>query len=69
MVFSKCIFHVFSLGAYHDFGNGGPGDNRFDSIGNLCTGIGGLMDYQSSPDKWSPCSNEDIGAYLRYVLD
>ena len=59
-----------SLGMPHDFGNGGPSDTKFDSNGNSCTGIDGVMDYgsRSSVNKWTTCSREDFAAWYTTVV-
>ena len=59
-----------ALGMNHDFGFGGPSDTRYDSSGNSCTGINGVMDYgsRSSVDKWSTCSEEDFSAWYTRVV-
>ena len=51
---------------YHDFG-ASTSTNKYDSNGNLCTGIGGYMDYVSNPNKWSTCSVEDYTTYYNSV--
>merc|ERR1711981_1189431 len=51
---------------YHDFG-ATTSTNKYDSNGNICTGIGGYMDYQPSPNKWSTCSVEDFTRYYNSV--
>jgi hypothetical protein len=43
----------------HDF-TGAPGNPRYDSFGNSCTNIGGVMDYYQTVSQWSSCSNEDF---------
>ena len=48
----------------HDFNNNNPKDKRFSSKTNLCTGIGGYMDYPLYPNKWSDCSVEDFTDYF-----
>ena len=40
---------------------------RFSSTGEACTGIGGYMDYQPNPNRWSPCSVEDYTSYFESV--
>ena len=51
-----------ALGFGHDF-NGNPSNNRYTSDGQLCTGVGGFMDYQNVDTNWSPCSKEDFNNY------
>lgn len=47
----------------HDF-DGQPGKVRKDSKGNTCSGIGGVMDYYGTVNKWSTCSVEDFTALV-----
>jgi hypothetical protein len=47
-----------NLGLAHDFL--GDLEDRYDSQGNLCTGINGVMDYTRYFDKWTTCSYEDF---------
>ena len=58
-----------AIGLQHDFGSGGLSDTRYDSQGNACTGINGVMDYGSlgSVDKFSTCSKEDFAAFYSRV--
>ena len=51
----------------HDFIGGNVNQNRYSSQGQLCTGIGGYMDYRANPTRWSPCSAEDFHAYFSAV--
>jgi len=52
-----------NTGMNHDF-TGSPGNPRYDSYGNSCTNIGGVMDYYQTVTQWSSCSNEDFaGTY------
>ena len=52
----------------HDFSNENPDEERRStSTGELCTGIGGYMDYQPNPNKWSNCSVEDFKNYFSSV--
>jgi hypothetical protein len=53
-----------NMGLKHDFtkdeaGNRAP---RYDSQGNDCQGLGGVMDYMAST-LWTSCSNEFLQAY------
>ena len=59
-----------ALGMSHDFGSGGTNDIRYDSQGNTCTGVNGLMDYgsRSTVDKFSTCSNEDFNAFYNRMI-
>ena len=57
----------FSMGAYHDFIEVPTITARYDSIGNICTGVGGIMDYDLFVEKWTQCSREDFEAYFRYI--
>lgn len=50
-----------NLGMFHDF-SGSNKANRYEN-GELCTNIGGYMDYTTTPNKWSPCS---VGDFTRY---
>ena len=54
----------------HDFGNGGTNDIRYDSQGNRCTGINGVMDYgvRNAVDKWTTCSKEDFAAFYNRMI-
>ena len=58
-----------AIGLQHDFGSGGLSDTRYDSQGNACTGINGVMDYGSlgSVNKFSTCSKEDFAAFYSRV--
>ena len=59
--YSQILAHEVghNLGMQHDF-DGAPGNPRYDSVGNLCTGIGGVMDYYGEVFQWSTCSVEDF---------
>ena len=59
-----------ALGMYHDFGSGGTSDIKYDSNGNACTRINGLMDYgsRSRVDKFTTCSREDFAAWYTRVM-
>ena len=59
-----------ALGMPHDVGNGGPSDTKYDSSGNVCTGINGVMDYgsRSSVNKWTTCSREDFSSWYTTVV-
>ena len=59
-----------ALGMYHDFGNGGTSDIKYDSQGNRCTGLNGLMDYgaRRNVNKFSTCSREDFAAWYQRVV-
>ena len=60
----KWFIPYFSLDSSHDF-DPNPGNNKYDSNGMVCTNIGAVMDYyQPTIDKWSTCSNEEIGNYF-----
>ena len=64
----KIIAHEIghNLGMQHDFG-ATTSDPRFSSQNEACTGIGGYMDYQPNPSRWSPCSVEDFTGYFESV--
>ena len=56
------------MGGYHDFIEfaGLPiRFPRYDSNGNTCTGIGGIMGYDLFVDHWTQCSIEDFEWYFR----
>ena len=59
-----------ALGISHDFGKDGKDDIRYDSQGNICTGINGAMDYglRSDVDKFTTCSKEDFAAWHKRVI-
>ena len=60
-----------ALGMSHDFGSEGRDDIRYDSQGNICTGINGVMDYgaRNQVDKFSKCSNEDFTSWYNRVIE
>ena len=45
--------------------------DRFDSEGNSCTNISGLMDkeYKTDVDRFTTCSKDDYKEYYNQVLD
>ena len=51
----------------HDFTGSDPNNKRYSSTGALCTGIDGYMDYYNNPNRWSPCSVEDITKYYNFI--
>lgn len=53
-----------NLGMYHDFTN--SRGNKYEN-GELCTNIGGYMDYTTSPTRWSACSVGDFNRYHSWV--
>lgn len=55
-----------NLNMAHDFGSS-PNDPRTSSTGAPCTNVNGYMDYRPNPNKWSPCSVEDITAYYNSI--
>merc|ERR1712038_1846177 len=55
-----------NLGMEHDFG-ATTSTNKYSSTGELCTGVGGYMDYRSNPTKWSACSVEDYTTYYNSI--
>ena len=59
-----------ALGMSHDFGSGGTSDTRYDSQGNSCTGINGLMDYgaRRNVNKFSTCSKEDFAKFHNQMV-
>jgi len=52
-----------NMGMDHDFGDD-TSIKRFDSKGRPCSGVGGVMDYYGTVDKWSTCSAEDMTKYI-----
>ena len=40
---------------------------RTSSSGAACTDVDGYMDYYVNPNKWSPCSVDDITQYYNQV--
>ena len=52
-----------NVGIHHDFGKTQT-EIRYDSKGNRCTNVGGIMDYAMTNPKdtstWSSCSVEDF---------
>jgi hypothetical protein len=59
-----------ALGMNHDFGPGGLNDIKYDSSGNSCTGINGVLDYRarSQVDKFSTCSKEEFAGWYSRVV-
>ena len=59
-----------AIGMDHDFGRRGTNDTRYDTRGNICTGIDGIMDYgrRSNVDKFTNCSKEDFKAWHNRVI-
>jgi hypothetical protein len=55
-----------NLGMFHDF-NGGNVNSARNEGGQPCTNVGGIMDYRSNPNKWSPCSVGDFTRYYQAV--
>jgi len=53
-----------NLGMFHDFTN--SRGNRYEN-GQLCTNVGGYMDYTQTPTKWSDCSVGDFTRYYNFV--
>ena len=51
-----------NFGMKHDFDVDANDDviDRYDSKGDICTGIGGIMDYYGAANMWSTCSVEDM---------
>ena len=56
-----------NLGMVHDFLDKEGKVPRFDSKGNPCSKIGGIMDYYGASNIWSTCSVEDFTAYYNSV--
>ncbi len=52
-----------NLGMNHDFVGSDVDSVRTDSKGNLCTKVGGVMDYYGAVTLWSTCSVEDFLNY------
>ena len=50
---------------FHDFKSNRA--NKYTSTRELCTGVGGYMDYQPSPNIWSACSVEDFEKYYNHL--
>ena len=59
-----------ALGMQHDFKNVVKSNIRYDSKGNSCTGVNGLMDYvtRRSVNKFTTCSREDFAAWYQRVV-
>ena len=60
-----------ALGMKHDFIKEGTTRHmRYDSSGNRCTGMNGLMDDgpKSRRDKFTKCSREDFASWYRRVV-
>ena len=58
-----------ALGMKHDFDDH-PNNVRYDTQGNPCTGINGLLDYgeRSKVDKFTTCSREDFQKYHDWAV-
>jgi len=56
-----------NLNMDHDFLNGDTNSPRVSSTGAACTNISSYMDYNNNPNKWSPCSVEDITTYYNSI--
>ena len=56
-----------ALGMQHDFKKD---VTRYDSKGNRCTGVNGMMDYvtRRSVNKFTTCSREDFAAWYQRVV-
>ena len=69
VIYFQIVAHEIghNLGMQHDFKNENTTHKRYSLIGELCTGIGGYMDYQPNPNKWSNCSVEDFRNYFSSV--
>ena len=59
-----------ALGMQHDFQKIVKSNIRYDSKGNRCTGVNGLMDYvtRRSVNKFTTCSREDFAAWYQRVV-
>ena len=59
-----------ALGMQHDFKKSVKSNIRYDSKGNRCTGVNGLMDYvtRRSVNKFTTCSREDFAAWYQRVV-
>merc|ERR1711931_120233 len=44
-----------------------PDSPRTSSTGEACTDIDGYMDYYNDPNRWSPCSVEDLTEYYNEI--
>ena len=51
-----------NLGMFHDFRGGNINSRKFEN-GQLCTNVGGIMDYRTNPTQWTACS---VGDFVRY---
>jgi hypothetical protein len=41
---------------------------RYDSAGNSCTDINGVMDSTDTPEQWTSCSVESFTAYYNKII-
>ena len=59
-----------ALGMQHDFKKDLKSNIRYDSKGNRCTGVNGMMDYvtRRSVNKFTTCSREDFAAWYQRVV-
>ena len=59
-----------ALGMQHDFKKSVKSNTRYDSKGNRCTGVNGLMDYvtRRNVNKFTTCSREDFAAWYQRVV-
>ena len=59
-----------ALGMQHDFKKDVKSNIRYDSKGNRCTGVNGMMDYvtRRSVNKFTTCSREDFAAWYQRVV-
>ena len=59
-----------NLGMMHDF-DGNVLYNRYadEDETELCTGVGGYMDYFNDPNQWSKCSVNDFTTYYNDAIE
>jgi hypothetical protein len=59
-----------NLGMPHDFIDpyADPKSIRYDSNGNSCTDLNGIMDYSAATERWTTCSVEKLTAYYNSII-
>jgi hypothetical protein len=45
-----------------------PKSIRYDSKGNSCTNVNGIMDYSATPEKWTTCSVEKFTNFYNNII-